>query len=218
MAQEHHTTHAIVGTCILVWLACALSPWDFEAWLLEQLATAVALAVLAWCVHNHVQFPTSGKVTIAVLFIAHTTGTHFTYSETPYDTFVDTMFGFSINDMLGWTRNHYDRFVHLLYGVCLALPTADLLQQRLGTSIFTSRFLAWHIIISTSAIYELVEWFAAVTFGGELGMLFLGTQGDIWDAQWDIALAAGGQLAVYAAVEARTAPRKLASYLRRNPD
>jgi len=216
MWQVQHTTHAIVGTCVFVWLACAVSPWDFDAWLLEQFATMVALAVLAWCVHNHIQFGLSGKISIAVLFIAHTIGTHYTYSETPYEALADTLIDFSINDVFGWTRNHYDRFVHLLYGVCLALPTADIFRQRLGTSVFTSRFLACHIIISTSAIYELVEWFAAMAFAGGLGMLFLGTQGDIWDAQWDIALAAGGLLAVYALVEARSTPHKVAHYLRRH--
>ncbi len=214
MNHPEHVSKVIVGICTAVWLLCAVSPWDFEAWLLEQFATVIALCVLAWCVHNHIQFATHAKISIAVLFIAHTIGTHFTYSDTPYDAFVRSVTGISINDLFGWTRNHYDRFVHLMYGVCLAMPTASLFQQRLGTSRFTSRFLAVHIIISTSAIYELVEWLAALIFGSELGMLYLGTQGDIWDAQMDIALAIIGQLAVYGLVELKQMAMRLQQHLR----
>jgi len=199
----------IVGICTLVWLWCAVSPWDFEAWLLEQFATLLALAVLVWCVHEQIHFPTHAKISMACLFVAHTIGTHFTYSDTPYDPFIESLTGISLNDQFGWTRNHYDRFVHALYGICLAMPAAGLFQQRLGTSNFTSNFLATHLIISTSAIYELFEWIAALVFGGELGMMYLGSQGDIWDAQMDIALAATGQLTVYALVYLQHLPARL---------
>ena len=214
MWHPDRTSKLIVGLCTVVWLVCAISPWDFEAWLLEQFATLVALAVLAWCVHNHVDFSASAKASMAVLFVAHTIGTHFTYSDTPYDPFVQSLTGVSINDLFGWTRNHYDRFVHLMYGVCLAMPAASLIQQRLATSTFTSRFLAVHIILSTSALYELVEWWAALIFGGDLGMHYLGTQGDIWDAQMDIALASFGQLAVYGLVEAGQFSSRIKQHLR----
>lgn len=214
MWHPDRTSKLIVGICTIIWLICAVSPWDFEAWLLEQVATVVALAVLAWCVHRHIHFPAHAKISMAVLFVAHTIGTHFTYSDTPYDAFISSVTGISINDLFGWTRNHYDRFVHLLYGVTMALPAAILFQQRLGTSQFTSRFLAVHIIISTSAIYELVEWLAALIFGGDLGMMYLGTQGDIWDAQMDIALAGIGQLGVYALVEVKRLPGVIRQHLR----
>lgn len=191
------TTRILIAVCVVVWAVCAIDPWDFEAWLLEQLASLCAVAFLGWCVYRNIYFSTASKVGIALLFICHTIGTHFTYSLTPYDATLQNLVGFSLNELCGWERNHYDRFVHLMYGVCLAMPTAALLQQRLRTSTFTSRFLAVHIIISTSALYELVEWAAAVLFGGDLGTLYLGTQGDVWDAQWDIALAGAGQLVVY---------------------
>ena len=140
--MDHHPTRSnllIVGWCTGVWLACAISPWDFEAWLLEQFATLIGLAVLAWAVHRHIHFSLGAKLTLALLFTAHTIGTHFTYSETPYDSTIETITGISINDTFAWTRNHYDRFVHLMYGVCLAMPTASIFQQTLGTTVFTSR-------------------------------------------------------------------------------
>ena len=199
MQKPSNATQILIIIYVVVWVACAINPWDFEAWLLEQFATLCALMVLAWCAWRNITFSTSSKISVAIILIAHTIGTHYTYSDTPYDEFVG-LAGFRLNDLFGWERNHYDRFVHLLYGVCLAIPTADVLSQRLQTSIFTSRFLAFHIIISTSALYELVEWTAALLFGGDLGTLYLGTQGDVWDAQTDIALAGVGQLGVYAIV------------------
>jgi putative membrane protein len=200
MDRPSNITQILIVICVVVWIACAVNPWDFEAWLLEQFATLCALIVLAWCAWRNITFSTSSKISIAIILIAHTIGTHFTYSDTPYDEFLELFAGFSLNDLFAWERNHYDRFVHLLYGMCLAMPTAAVLGQRLQTGVFTSRFLAFHIIISTSALYELVEWSAALLFGGDLGNLYLGTQGDIWDAQTDIALAGIGQLGVYAVV------------------
>ena len=196
-------TQITIGICVVVWLICAYKPWDFPAWLLEQFATLCALAVLGWCVMRGVRFSITSKISIGVMFIIHTIGTHFTYSVTPYDEFIQAVAGFSLNELLGFQRNHYDRFVHLMYGVCMALPAAQALQQRLHTSTFTARFLAIHLVLSTSALYELVEWGAAVLFGGDLGTLYLGTQGDVWDAQADIALATVGQLFVYAVYECR---------------
>ncbi len=214
MWHPDRTSKLIVGLCSVVWLICAIRPWDFEAWLLEQFATVVALSVLAWCVHRDIVFPTHAKLSMAVLFVAHTIGTHFTYSDTPYDAFFSAVSGVSINDLFGWTRNHYDRFVHLLYGVTMAMPAAIVLQHRLNCSVFTARFLAVHLIISTSALYELVEWWAALIFGGDLGMMYLGTQGDVWDAQMDIALAGAGQLTVYALVYAAHLLRVMSLHLR----
>ena len=131
------------------------------------------------------------------MLVAHTIGTHFTYSDTPYDAFTRDWLGFSVNELFGWERNNYDRLVHLLYGILLALPVAEALQQRMALNRFRAYFFGTHLIISTSAIYELVEWVAALIFGADLGNQYLGSQGDIWDAQADIVLAIFGCLGVY---------------------
>jgi len=208
MFLSRHTAKILVVICAAVWIACAMNPYDLEAWMLEQLALLLALLVLVWCVRRQVRFSTADKVAIATLFIAHSLGTHFTYSLTPYDQFFQDLCGFSLNELGGWSRNQYDRFVHLLYGVCMAMPVARVLVQTLDVGFFASRFLAFHLVISTSALYELLEWAAASLFGGDLGELYLGTQGDAWDAQADIALAGVGQLAVYAVHAAFNMHRK----------
>ena len=89
-------------------------------------------------------------------------------------------------------RNHYDRFVHFCYGL-LMLPVAwDLFAERASPRGLWRWLMPPLFVMSHSVIYELVEWLAAETFGGDLGMAYLGTQGDIWDAQKDMALAATG--------------------------
>ncbi len=181
----------------VVWIICAIKPWDYEAWVLEQFASVSALLVLTWCWRRGIRFSAFSKVCITLMFVSHTIGTHFTYSDTPYDAFTRDWLGFSVNDLFGWDRNNYDRLVHLLYGILLALPVAEALQQRLAMNRFRAYFFGTHLIISTSAIYELVEWVAALIFGADLGNQYLGTQGDIWDAQADIVLAIVGCLGVY---------------------
>ncbi len=192
-----NTPRALTLLCAFVWIICAIRPLNVEAWILEQLATVTALLTLVWALRGGVVFCRTSQYCIAAMIIFHTIGTHFTYSLTPYDEFARSVFGFSINELFGWQRNHYDRFVHFLYGLFLALPAAQVLMQRLRMSAKSASFLGAHVILSTSALYELVEWLAARLFGSDLGNRYLGNQGDIWDAQADIALAGAGCTVAY---------------------
>jgi putative membrane protein len=97
-----------------------------------------------------------------------------------------------LGEALGWSRNHYDRFVHLAYGLLMGLPAIELLDRRAPPQGFWRWLLPVLFLASHSVIYELIEWAAALVFGGELGEAYLGTQGDPWDAQQDMALALGG--------------------------
>jgi putative membrane protein len=188
--------------CAVVWIGAAIEPLDFEAWLLEQLATVLCAVYLVWY-WPRVVFSRSALFGLAALFCMHTLGTHWTYSLTPYDAFVHDLTGLSINELAGWDRNNYDRFVHYLWGLSLALPLKEALEQTHGLRSSTANALALHIVIATSAIYELIEWGAALLFGGDLGMQYLGTQGDMWDAQSDIALAIVGWFTYYSVYKLR---------------
>ena len=192
-------SQVLIVICAVVWLVCAIRPWDVEAWLLEQVATVCALAVLMWCLRAGIRFSTGSQICIAAMIVAHTVGTHFTYSLTPYDEFIKSITSVSVNELFGWQRNHYDRFVHLLFGLLVSVPTAEAVQQRLQLRASTAAIMSVHIILSTSALYELLEWTAALTFGADLGNHYLGTQGDVWDAQADIALAGAGSVAAFVA-------------------
>ncbi|MDY6946685.1 MAG: DUF2238 domain-containing protein, partial [Pseudomonadota bacterium] len=102
--------------------------------------------------------------------------------------------GFSINDLFGWERNNFDRAVHFGYGLLLAYPIREVFLRIVSVRGFWGYFLPLDLTMSSSMLYELIEWGAAVVFGGDLGTAFLGAQGDIWDAQKDMALASLGGL------------------------
>lgn len=176
-----------------VWVWSAINPIDFETWLIEQAATLIGVATLLWLARS-VDFDRSSYLALLVLFCLHTVGTHYTYSLTPYDQWSVHLLGSSPNEWFDWERNHYDRLVHFCYGLLTASPMDQALQQRLLLSPGAAKFITLNIVLSTSALYELAEWAAAITIGGDVGAAYLGTQGDVWDAQTDIALAGAGWL------------------------
>ncbi|MDX1575673.1 MAG: DUF2238 domain-containing protein, partial [Kiloniellales bacterium] len=135
------------------------------------------------------------SMTLIFLFLClHALGSHYTYAEVPYDAWIKSLTGGSLNEAMGWQRNHFDRFVHFFYGLLLAYPIREIFLRIVNVRGFWGYFLPLDLTMSTSMIYELIEWGAAEIFGGDLGMAYLGTQGDVWDAHRDMALASLGAL------------------------
>jgi putative membrane protein len=91
-------------------------------------------------------------------------------------------------------RNHYDRVIHFAYGLLVTVPVVELLREFSPPRGVWRYLLPVLFILANSAIYELIEWGAAVVFGGDLGTAYLGTQGDEWDSQKDMACALIGAL------------------------
>ncbi len=190
-----HATYAgtLLALLALLWIAMAIGPHDRQDWLLENALTVVAVVVL---VSTYRRFPLS-RLSYALIFsflCLHTVGAHYTYSEVPYDAAWQALTGSTLNEQLGWKRNHFDRVVHLAYGLLLAYPIRELFLRVAGARGFWGYFLPLDLTMSTSMLYELVEWGAAAVLGGDLGTAYLGTQGDVWDAQQDMALASLGAL------------------------
>ena len=155
-------------------------------------ALSVAFVVALAFSHRRLALSRTSYTTIFLFLSLHTVGAHYTYSEVPYDAWARAVTGHSLNELLGWQRNHFDRFTHFSYGFLLAYPIREILIRVAGVRGFWGYYLPLAITMSTSADYELVEWGAASIFGGELGTTYLGTQGDVWDAQKDMALAGLG--------------------------
>ena len=181
----------LIGLGIIIWLWSAYLPFDRHTWLIEQVATMLGIVVVLWLAKS-VRFNAYSKWGFFLMFCIHTIGTHYSYSLTPYNAFTELIFGSSMNDWFDWQRNHYDRFVHLSFGLLMTLPISQALAKHMRRPERPAYWLTGHIILSVSALYELMEWAAAIIFGGDLGAAYLGTQGDIWDAQIDIALAGLG--------------------------
>jgi putative membrane protein len=184
----------VLATALAVlWVALAIAPLHRSDWLLENVLVIIGIGVL---VGTHRIFPLSSisYTALFVFFCLHTIGAHYTYSEVPYEAAARDLFGISINELFGWERNNFDRLVHFSYGLLLAYPIREVFLRVASVRGFWGYFLPLDLTMSTSMLYELIEWGAAVGFGGDLGTAFLGSQGDVWDAQKDMALASLGAL------------------------
>ncbi|MGD9599056.1 MAG: DUF2238 domain-containing protein [Steroidobacteraceae bacterium] len=183
----------LLALWFLLWLPLAFDPFDRNDWLLENalLVAAIALLAVTWR-----PFPLSrtSYTLIFVFLCLHTIGAHYTYAQVPYDAWSQRVLGVPLDAFLGWERNNFDRVVHCSYGLLLAYPIRELFLRVAAVKGFWGYFLPLDLTMSTSALYEIIEWAAALLFGGGLGAAFLGTQGDEWDAQKDMALASLGAL------------------------
>lgn len=174
---------ALLLAATVVFVLSAIEPHDRFTWWLEVLPGLIALPILLRTRHR---FPLTDLVTIAItvhaciLFI----GGHWTYARVPA--------GDWVQEWLGLARNPYDRLGHLAQGFVPALIARELLLRtsplRRGKWLFT---LVTCMCLAISAFYELIEWWAAIGTG-EAAEDFLGTQGDVWDTQWDMFLALTG--------------------------
>jgi putative membrane protein len=178
---------------ILYAAAWGIHPIDRKDWMLENFFTALAVVGL---VLTYRRFPLSNiSYTLIFVFLClHTIGSHYTYSLVPYNQWTKSLFGSPLNDWFGFQRNHYDRLVHFSFGFLLAYPIRELFLRVAGAKGFWGYYLPLDLTMSFSMLYELVEWIAAVRLGGDLGAAYVGTQGDIWDAQKDMAMATLGAL------------------------
>ena len=176
---------------LIVVVALGIAPKDRADWALENGLLVIAIAVL---VATHRALPLS-RISYTLIFVfacLHSLGAHYTYSEVPYDEWFTRATGHTLSSVFGWERNHYDRLVHFCYGLLLAYPTREVFLRVAAVRGFWGYYLPLDVTMATSMIYELIEWAAAELLGGELGQAYLGSQGDQWDAQKDMALATLG--------------------------
>jgi putative membrane protein len=177
----------------IFWLALAIHPWDRKAWLLENALAIAAVAALAGF-HRRLLFSRVSYTLIFVFLCLHEVGAHYTYANVPYDPWFQKITGRSFNSLVGWERNNFDRVVHFAYGLFLAYPVREIFLRVVNVRGFWGYFLPLDLTMSTSMLFELLEWAAAAIFGGGLGQTYIGTQGDEWDAHKDMALASLGAL------------------------
>lgn len=177
----------------VLWTALAIAPWNRADWLIENVLTVIAIVVLV-LTRRSLPLSLVSYTTVFVFLSLHTIGSHYTYADVPYDAAFRSLTGVSLNEILGWERNNFDRVVHFSYGLLLAYPIREMFLRVVKVRGFWGYFLPLDLTMSTSMLYELIEWGAALVVGGDLGMAYLGTQGDVWDAHKDMALASLGGL------------------------
>ncbi len=170
-----------------------IAPWHRQDWILENALVAAALLVLL-AIYRYLPFSRLSWTLVFLFLGLHEVGAHYTYSEVPYQVWWQQLTGAAPAELAAGGRNHFDRAIHFCYGFLLAYPIREIFLRLARARGFWSYFLPLDLTLSTSALYELIEWGAAELVGGELGIAYLGTQGDPWDAQKDMAMAALGAL------------------------
>ncbi len=180
MARRLNEPMALMGIALIGLIISGLAPFDRLTWFLEVLPVLIAIPVLATTYRDFPLTPLLYRL-LLIHGIILMIGGHYTYARVPL--------GFWAADLFNLARNHYDRLGHFAQGFIPAILAREILLRRSplvpGKWLF---FLVTSVCLAFSAFYEFTEWWAAL-LGGESAEAFLGTQGDVWDTQWDMFLA-----------------------------
>ncbi len=193
----------LLAAFAIVWLALAIDPVFRKDWLLENVIVfgAIPLFVLT---ARRLRFSNLAYTCLFAFFVFHAVGAHYTYALVPYADWWHSLSGGALPG-----RNHYDRLVHFLYGLLVTPAAVELIARYARFPRPWAFLVPWVFMAGHATIYELIEYAAAVVFGGDLGQAYLGTQGDVWDGQKDMALAlAGATVTLIALAAAGRLPRK----------
>ncbi|MBN8702035.1 MAG: DUF2238 domain-containing protein [Bacteroidetes bacterium] len=168
-----------------VWVSSFIGTSDISNWILENTLVFLFLFFLIFTYRKH-QFSDLSCLLFCVYLSLHVYGSKYTYAENP--------FGYWLQGVFQSERNHYDRIVHFSFGFLLAYPLREAFMNWLKFPTWVSWALPIEITLSISGLYELIEWAVADVFFKAQGDAYLGTQGDIWDAQKDMFLATLGAI------------------------
>ena len=194
MTWSHEQTfRRLGGAFLLFWAVLAIAPNYRQDWLLEN-ALVAPFAILLVVTRRRFPLSRLSYLLIFLFLCLHEIGAHYTYGEVPYDQWAQALGGRSLQETLGLTRNHFDRLVHFAFGLLLAYPIREVFLRVAEARGFWAYYLPLDVTMASSMLFELLEWAAAELFGGDLGAAYLGTQGDVWDAHKDMALASLGAL------------------------
>lgn len=181
--HRNRLLQGLTAAFAIAWLALAIAPGNRFDWFLENLLVVIGVGLLGFYYRSRPLSDLS-YILIALFLTLHVVGSHYTYSQVP--------FGFWLQDVFGQERNHFDRIVHLCFGILIVYPVREDLSRYTGAGRGLSGFAAFTVIATSSLVYETIEWGTAIVISPDAAMAFLGTQGDVFDAQKDSTLAVAG--------------------------
>ncbi|KAF1713199.1 hypothetical protein CSC71_09320 [Pseudoxanthomonas sangjuensis] len=154
---------------------------------------------LAWLYLHDRRWPLRGIhfALVCGFIVMHSIGARWLYSNVPYEEWFQRLLGWSPGAAFGWRRNHFDRLIHLLYGLCLAPAAWHWLRQRWPLGARQSFAIALMLVMCSSLLYEWMEWGIALALSPQAAESYNGQQGDVWDAHADMLLATLGALLVW---------------------
>ena len=181
-------------------LAVFAASWINPPWPLEQaLHSSLTVVGLAWLWRHDRRWPMQPAqfMLICAFISVHCIAARWLYSNVPYDQWMQWLTGWSPQQAFGWQRNHADRLIHLLFGICCAPATLTYLRQRWPLSPRQGFVLTVMAIMCVSLVYEWLEWAIALTLSPEAAESYNGQQGDLWDAHADMLLATVGAFSAW---------------------
>ncbi len=178
--SENKLIKIYLAIFFILWGYTFVFTTDITNWFTENALTVVFLLGLTISFKKF-KFSNLSYTLIFIYICLHIYGAMYTYAENPL--------GYWIKDLLGLGRNHYDRIVHFSFGFLLAYPMRDYFKNWFEWPTWVCWVLPAEITMSFSGMYELIEWLVADVFFPSEGVAYLGSQGDVWDAQKDMGLA-----------------------------
>lgn len=174
--QRFHGLLLLIVAAVFVW--SVIRPASYAVWALEVTPALIGLVIII-ALYRRFRLTTMSYAIIAMLAILMLIGGHYIYSKVPFFNWIKDAFHFE--------RNHYDRFGHFLKGA-FAIVLREIVLRKTplsrGSWLFT---IVTSMSLAIAALYEIIEWLVSIiSKGGKASKDFLGTQGDIWDTQWDM--------------------------------
>lgn len=166
----------LLGLYLAVFAICAIDPYDRGVWFAENAPIWIVVGLIIWASGYHC-FSNLAYALMCILPLLHTIGGHYTFERVPFDW---------ITEAFGFERNHYDRIAHFTVGF-FAYPMAEIAAaKQLVKPRWLMLTLPVLVILAIAGLYEIFEWLFAILVNPESGHAFLGSQGDVWDAQKDM--------------------------------
>ena len=169
--------------------------WINPRWPMEQgLHSSLTVIGLIWLPWHAKKYSMKNLDFFAICFFIaiHCIAARWLYSNVPYDEWCKELFNWSPQQAFGFERNHFDRLIHFLYGVCFMPAIANFIRVKNNICMRSALAIGLMIIMVSSLAYEWAEWAIALTMSPEQAEAYNGQQGDIWDAHIDMLLATLG--------------------------
>ncbi len=181
--RKNRLLQVLLAWYVVLWILLAIKPLYRQDWFLENLLV-IPFFILLVTTYRAFPFSNMSYLLMTLFMSLHAVGAHYTYAEVP--------FGFWLKEVFYLSRNHFDRIVHFSFGLLLAYPARELFFRIAHSRGFWAYYLPIAMVLAFSGMFEVVEMIAAQNVSPELGDAYLGTQGDVWDAQKDMLAATVG--------------------------
>lgn len=175
----------LAAVFLFVWILAAINPLDRTGWFLENIVVFIFVP-LGILLGRYFKISDISWTCITLFMALHVAGSHWTYAYVP--------FGDTLADIFGASRNMYDRLVHFSFGLFFAYPLHEMFKRVVSASASWTYALPLENVLAISALYEIFEWMTAMGLDAERAVSFMGSQGDFWDTQKDMACAALGAI------------------------